>query len=80
MEYNLLLEGLVLKPENVKQPFVIYGMKCTSAFGLFEPEFSKGQIMSECILKIINFPKYHRKNLTDFCQERFYRLVTCDLF
>ena len=23
----------------------------------------KGQIMSECIYEIINFPKYHRKNL-----------------
>ena len=40
----------------------------------------KGQIMSECIYEIINFPKYHRKNLIDFCPGRFYRLGTCDLF
>ena len=41
---------------------------------------SKGQIMSECIYEIIDFPKYHRKNLTDFWPGRFYRLGTCDLF
>ena len=40
----------------------------------------KGQIMSECIYEIIDFPKYHRKNLIDFCPGRFYRLGTCDLF
>ena len=40
----------------------------------------KGQIMSECIYEIIDFPKYHRKNLIDFCSGRFYRLGTCDLF
>ena len=31
----------------------------------------KGQIMSEYIYEIINFPKYHRKNLIDFCLEGF---------
>jgi len=36
--------------------------------------------MSECIYEIIDFPKYHRKNLIDFCPGRFYRLGTCDLF
>ena len=36
--------------------------------------------MSEWIYKIIDFPKYHRKNLIDFCPRRFYRLGTCDLF
>ena len=41
---------------------------------------TKGQIMSECIYEIINFPKYHRKNLIDFCPGRFYRLGTCNLF
>ena len=40
----------------------------------------KGQIMSECIYEIIDFPKYHRKNLIDFCPGRFYRLGTWDLF
>ena len=40
----------------------------------------KGQIKSECIYEIIDFPKYHRKNLIDFCPGRFYRLGTCDLF
>ena len=34
----------------------------------------KGQIMSECIYEITDFPKYHRKNLIDFCPGRFYRL------
>ena len=33
---------------------------------------SKGQIMSECIQEIIDFPKYHIR--------RFYRLGTFDLF
>ena len=37
---------------------------------------TKGQIMSECIYEIINFPKYHWKNLIDFCPGRFYRLGT----
>ena len=26
------------------------------------------------------FPKYHQKNLIEFCPGRFYRLGTCDLF
>ena len=48
---------------------------------LFEKFYpSKGQIMSECIYEIIDFPKYHQKNLIDFCPGRFYRLGTCDLF
>ena len=37
---------------------------------------SKGQIMSECIYEITDFPKYQRKNLIDFCLGRFYRLGT----
>ena len=41
---------------------------------------TKGQIKSECIYEIIDFQKYHRKNLIDFCPGRFYRLGTCDLF
>ena len=41
---------------------------------------SKGQIKSECIYEIINLPKYHQKNLIDFCPGRFYSLGTCDLF
>ena len=40
----------------------------------------KGQITSECIYKIIDFSKYHRKKLIDFSPGRFYRLCTCDLF
>ena len=35
---------------------------------------TKGQIMSECIYEIIDFPKYHQKNLIDFCPERLFRL------
>ena len=38
------------------------------------------QIMSECIHDIIDFPKYHRKNLIDYCPGWFYRLGTYDLF
>ena len=34
----------------------------------------KGQMMSECIYEIIDFPKYHRKNLPDFCPENLLRL------
>ena len=33
--------------------------------------FTKGQIMSECIYEIIDFPKYYQKNLIDFCPRRF---------
>ena len=40
----------------------------------------KGQMKSKCIYEIIDFPKYHLKNLIDFCPGRFYRLGTCDLF
>ena len=29
--------------------------------------------MLECIYKIFDFPKYHRKNLVDFCPGRSYR-------
>ena len=31
---------------------------------------NKGQMKSECIYEIINFPKYHRKDLIDFCHFR----------
>ena len=37
---------------------------------------SKGQMKSKCIYEIIDFPKYHRKNLIDFWPGRFYRLGT----
>ena len=36
--------------------------------------FSKGQMKSECINEIIDSPKYHRKNLKDFCPESLFRL------
>ena len=39
----------------------------------------KGQIMSECIYEIIDFPKYHQRKLIDFCPRWLYRLGTCDL-
>ena len=35
---------------------------------------AKGQMKSECIYEIIDFPKYHRKNLIDFCSESSFRL------
>jgi hypothetical protein len=41
---------------------------------------TKGQIMSECIYEIINFPKYHQKDMIDSYPGRFYGLGTCDLF
>ena len=41
---------------------------------------AKGQMKLEYIFEIIDFPKYRRKNLIDFCPGRFYRLGTCDLF
>ena len=37
---------------------------------------AKGQMKSECIYVIIDFPKYHRKNLIDFCLERLFRVGT----
>ena len=35
---------------------------------------------SECIYEIIDFPKYHRKNLIDFCPESLFRCyaLTCE--
>ena len=42
--------------------------------------YTKGQIKSEWIFEIINFPKWQLKNLKDFCPGRFHRLGTCDLF
>ena len=35
---------------------------------------TKGQMKSECIYEIIDFPKYHWKNLIDFCHESLFRL------
>ena len=40
----------------------------------------KGQIMLESIYEIMDFRKYHKIFLIDFCPERFYRLGACDLF
>ena len=34
---------------------------------------SKGQMKSECIYEIIDFPKHHLKILIDFCPERLLR-------
>ena len=34
---------------------------------------SKGQMKSECIYEIIDFPKYHLKNLIDFSPGRLFR-------
>ena len=34
----------------------------------------KGQMKSECIYEIIDFPKYHWKNLINICPERLFRL------
>ena len=28
---------------------------------------SKGQLISECLFDVLNFPKKQRKNLTNFC-------------
>ena len=36
----------------------------------------KGQMKSECVYEIIDFPKYHPKTLIHFCPGRFYRLGT----
>ena len=37
-------------------------------------EATKGQMKSECTYEIIDFPKYHQKNLKDFCPESLFRL------
>ena len=34
----------------------------------------KGQMRLECIYEIIDFPKYHRKYLIDFCPASLFRL------
>ena len=60
--------------------FLIWRSKFTK-YIVLSNIISKGQIMSECIYEIIDFPKYvPPKNLIDFCPGRFYRLGTCDLF
>ena len=35
---------------------------------------AKGQMKSKCIYEIIDFPKYHPKNLIDFCSESLFGL------
>ena len=78
--------------KNITPYYTQYTMACEELFklmALFVKPFKKtegnslqpkGQIMSECTYEIINFPKYHRKNLIDICPRRFHRLGTCDLF
>ena len=39
--------------------------------GLISEGIAEGQIMSECIHKIIDFPNYHQINLIDFCPGSF---------
>ena len=52
-------------------------VQCDLNYILARPDFStKGQIMSECIYEIIDFPKYHQKILIDFCPESLFRLGT----
>ena len=63
-EVEEVVEGQVLVLE-------VFFSKC---FWKLNFVLGKGQIMSECIYEIINFPKYHGKNLIDFCPGRFYRL------
>ena len=41
-------------------------------YNLLKLRTSKGQIKSEWIYEIINFPKNEPKNLKDFCPESFY--------
>ena len=41
---------------------------------LYFSSYAKGQMKSECIYEIIDFPKYHQKNLIDFCPESLFRL------
>ena len=35
---------------------------------------TEGQMKSECIHEIIDFPKYHQKSLIDFCPEMLFRV------
>ena len=35
---------------------------------------TKGQMKSECVYEIIDFPKYHQKKLIDLCPESLFRL------
>ena len=49
-------------------------------FGLPAALPAKGQMKSDCIHESIDFPKYHRKNMTDFCPESIFRLgMLCTL-
>ena len=46
----------------------------------FFVSFTKGQMKSECIYEIVDFPKYHQNFLIDFCPGRFYRLGKFDFY
>ena len=35
---------------------------------------AKGQMKSECIYEIIDFPKYHGKNVINFCPEMLFKI------
>ena len=59
----VLVESVLVKTILVGDP--LYVIKMNTG------KFTKGQIMSESVYEIIDFPKYHRKNLIDFCPEGF---------
>ena len=51
--------------------YSVKGSMMMKLAGLDDLGFVKGQIKSEWIYEVIDFPKYQLKNLKDFCPESF---------
>ena len=49
--------------KNIRKKKVTVLIQMTQLHKCTKNDRTKGQIMSECIYEIIDFPKYHRKNL-----------------
>ena len=75
---ELLFYGMFspLPGNGILERSVFFTMLIDRKFPFCNP---KGQIDVRMYLWNHWFPKYHQKNLIDFCSERFYRLGTCDL-
>ena len=72
--YYLVIKKKLLMAENFKKIETTGTIYLNGEMFLEVPGKLKGQIKSECIYEIMVFPKYHRKNLIDFCPESLFRL------
>ena len=55
-------------------PFIVMRRPYFYTVYMVVSAWPKGQMKSECIYEIIDFPKYHRIYLIDFCPESLFRL------